>query len=838
MTTFQNKQYAKTMRRALATAAALCISAGAVSYQMRKSIVWPNEATDTKTNRVTLHTGWRLTPAGVSVALPGDQPLKMLISPDSRTLFVNTAGFHNHTVNLIDINRAKLVQSVDVQNTWAGMCMDPEGDDLYVAGGSVPGADFRASAMKHGATAADLTILDSPIHRLPFRSGRLGKPAGIAIPGLDEKSRFTAGLAASREEALFVINMNTDTVYRLAGKPRAVTAKAKVGYRPFGLALSPDEKRLAVSNWGDRSVSLLDAETLHVITKVTVGGHPNDIVWAKDGRLFVANANSDTVSVVRNGKVIETIAVGLGRQFAIGAAPVGLAVTPNGNRLYVANSGSNCIAVVDTPAAGGSVVRGFIPSGWYPTSVAVTPDGKRIVIGTGKGLGGNRNVPPTTPYPETSDDGRTRYDYTGNLLKGFVSIVETPDAAKLAAYSRQVRENLPVRPDTVVARQQIDRVQTRVFPKIKHVVYIIRENRTYDQVFGDIPGGNGDANITMYGEKITPNAHALARQTVLLDNLYCSGEVSVDGHQWCSAANATDFTEKAWINGYSDRGDLDGDERLSASPGGYLWENCARHGKSYRSYGEFTGFKANPKSAPVYTGIPTLAGHASVAYWEAKNRGSRDTDLAEVFINDLKAAESKGDWPNFMVMSLGEDHTHGLEPGSFTPYACVGSNDQALGRIVEAVSKSRFWAETAIFVIEDDAQDGPDHVDTHRTVGLVLSPYVRQGMVDSTLYSTVSMIRTMELILGLPPMTQNDALAMPMYNCFTDAASMTAYTRREAQTDLQARNPKPTDGKPVTKLDFSDYDRADPAILNAQLWSFSKPGVPMPAPVRSGALLR
>ena len=349
--------------------------------------------------------------------------------------------------------------------------------------------------------------------------------------------------------------------------------------------------------------------------------------------------------------------------------------------------------------------------------------------------------------------------------------------------------------------------------------------------------GNGEPKLTLFGEKVTPNAHALTRKFVTLDNLYCDGEVSEDGHQWTNAAYATDFNQKAWTNSYSKRGEPEADERLMDSPAGYLWDNCARHGKTFRSYGEMASFVSTPESEPKVKATGSLTGHASMEWLAAKNKGARDPEKAEIFIKELKEAEKTGQWPNFMVMALGEDHTQGLTPGAFTPFARVGSNDQALGMIVEAVSRSKFWNETAIFVIEDDAQNGPDHVDAHRTVGLVLSPWVKRGVVDSTMYTTSSMVRTMELILGLPPMTQFDAAATPMYFSFTTDAKSEPIPNVAPKVDLLSHNPAAGPGARASlKLDFSDIDRADPDELNRILWEAIRPGQPMPAPVRSARL--
>lgn len=798
-----------------------------------------------------LPTGWRIRPAGQTIALPGDMPLKMVFTPDGKYLLVNTAGHHDHGVNLIDLSTNTLVQHLPVHKNWAGMCMDSEGDDVYLSGGGyVP--DFANRLIARGVNPEVAPELTKPVLRLSLKDGKLALSKGIVPDGIDDKGRYISGLARSAEGALFVLDINTDTVYRMAGKPRHVEAKARVGYRPLAIVLSPDGKTLAVSNWGDASVSLLDPMTLLEKQRVKVGSQPGEMAFGSDGRLFVANTGSNTVSVIANGSVLETINTALEANAPIGTMPDAVAVSPDGKRLYVANAGNNNIAVVDithfnaTENRSLSQVQGFIPTGWYPSALAISPDGKKLYIGVGKGMYSRGNVPKANdtrkPSPACShwNTPTCPPEYIGNILNGAVSVVDIPDTRKLAAYTKQVRENIPVAPTSVVKKQDIEDVTKNAFPNIKHVLYIIKENRTYDQVFGDIPGTNADPSLVMYGEKVTPNHHALAKSTVVLDNLYCSGEVSEDGHEWCNSAYATDFKQKGWLNGYSERGEPNADERLTDSPAGYLWDNCKRHGISYRSYGEYSSFRSSPSSRPVFNGNPRLEGHGSLEWWEMDARkDARDSDYAGVFVNDLKEAEKTGKWPQFMVMSLGEDHTNGLTPGQFSPASCVAANDQGLGLIVDAISHSRFWKETAIFVIEDDAQDGPDHVDAHRTIGLVISPYVKRGVVDSTMYTTNSMIRTIELILGLPPMTQFDAAAMPMYNSFTSKPTLTAFNLLPPKIDLSARNPAVGEGaKQSAKLDFSHYDRADPAILNRILWEDAHPGVPMPVPVRSGIGVR
>jgi phospholipase C len=344
---------------------------------------------------------------------------------------------------------------------------------------------------------------------------------------------------------------------------------------------------------------------------------------------------------------------------------------------------------------------------------------------------------------------------------------------------------------------------------IKHVLYIIKENRTYDQVFGDMTNavglhiGNGDPSATLYGERVTPNHHQLARDYVLLDNLYCNSEVSVDGHSWCDAAIATDFNQRSWIISYSKHGKLPGNAEMETPSAGYLWDLCKRHGVSFKTYGE--GSRK----------VPSI----NRGRWS----GARDMDKVKWWVEDLQAAEKTGELPQFMIMSLGEDHTKGTTPDAFTPDASVASNDLGLGRIVEAASKSKFWNEMAIFVIEDDAQNGPDHVDAHRTVGLVISPYCKRGAVDSTMYSTASMVRTIELILGLPPLTQFDAGATPMFNCFNSNTEIAAYSSINPSVNLTARNTKKSPGaKESAKMNFREYDRAPEDALNRILWAEAK----------------
>jgi YVTN family beta-propeller protein len=786
------------------------------------------------TGAVKLPNGWRITPAGKHIKVPGDFPLKMFVSPDGAQLFVNTGGFHDHSLSVIDLRKRELTEKLDVVKTWAGMAFDSSSGTIYLSGGGkvVPRLSLE---MKSPDISQEIkNSVDKPILRVQYTGGKLVPQHALRIAGLEEKDRYIAGIVIGPDRTLYTLNLQNDTLYRLSGPDFTEQASAKTGYRPYGLALSPDGKTLAVSNWGDRSVSLFDPESLAEVVRIPVGSQPGEIAWSKDGRLFVVNSGSNDVSVIAAHAVVETINTSIDPRAPIGSTPSALAIAPDGSRLYVANSGNNNVTAVDISNRKESHILGFIPTGWYPSALAVAPDGKQLFVGTAKGMTFGKNYPGVTSQQLTNYNPTTPFDYIARMLTGYVSIVDVPDVKGLAAYTKQAVANIPV-PAAHIDAAAAAKIQRKVFPKIHHILYIIRENRTYDQVFGDLGIGNGDPNLVFFGEKVTPNAHSLTRKFVTLDSLYCDGEVSEDGHQWSNAAYATDFNQKAWTAHYGNRGEPEADERLNSSPAGYIWDAAARKNLTFRSYGEMASFTSAPDTAPEVKAEGSLKGHVSEEWLKLKH--GRDTEKAAVFIRELQEAEETGEWPNLMVMSLGEDHTAGLTPGAFTPFAAVASNDLALGQIVEAVSRSRFWKETAIFVIEDDAQAGPDHVDAHRTVGLVISPWVKRGVVDSTFYSTSSFVRTIELILGLPPMTQFDKAATPMYASFTSVPTFEPIPALPPTVDLQARNPKEGPlANASLKLDFSEYDRADPDELNRILWNALRPGQPMPAPIRSARL--
>jgi YVTN family beta-propeller protein len=795
----------------------VCLMVSSIHAQQAPRFAGPSE------QGFLLPNGWTITPAGKQVTLP-DMPLNVVALADGRHALAASSGFNQHTLELVDLVNLRVVSSQSTRNSWFGLALSPDQEKIWWSGG---GYDRLHTFALHDGK---LTRTSEP----ESKNGTVGRS-------------FRSGLAIdARRQRLYSLNINQGTITPISLADGRSGPIRRCGDRPYDVVLSPSGTQLYVSDWAQRTILVLDADTLQVANKIGVGEHPNQLaVHPRDGRIFVACASSNCVSAIDavRGTVTETIMTGLFPRAPEGSTPDGVAVAPDGKILYVANADNNCVAVVDISVPNESRVKGFIPTGWYPTAVAVTPDSKTLLVGVGKG---NQTRPNPLFPPNPAKPGQRDWPYIGTTMSGAVSVVPVPDEKQLAAYTATVYRNCPYSDQllTGVAANAAKTVRS-VIPKrvgdpcpIKHVIYIIKENRTYDQVFGDVKEGNGDPSLVMFGETVTPNHHKLAREFVLLDNLYCNGQVSRDGHPWSTMAYNTDYIARDWHLTYSGRKGVDDDdeENLSKAPSGYLWDACARHGLSYRSYGEY-GHRVSKAGVIQMEGrVPGLVGHVCPEYGIAQAPGQimRDTDRVDTFLKEFHQFEQAGTLPRFMVMSLGEDHTTGTRPGTFTPSACVASNDVALARLVDAVSHSKSWSEIAIFVIEDDAQNGPDHVDAHRTVGLVISPYVRRRTVDSTQYSTVSMLRTIELILGLPPLSQYDAAARPMFASFQETPDLRPYRLEPARIDVQAKNPTTAYGADRSaKMDFSEYDRVNDFELNEILWRAVKgKDAPLPPAVR------
>ncbi len=510
-------------------------------------------------------------------------------------------------------------------------------------------------------------------------------------------------------------------------------------------------------------------------------------------------------------------------------------------RLYVSLWAQAAVAVIDT-AEWKLLARIAVED--HPNEMVMSPDGTRLFVANGKGVisDSNRNG----PRPGYDPDAPTP-DYIGGLFDGTVSLIDLPDAddfeRRMRSWTARAFACRPPRAETVFSADELEGHPIPVLEgttsPITHVLYVIKENRTYDQVLGDMPEGRGDPTLCLFPENVTPNHHALAREFVLLDNFYVESEVSADGHEWTMGAYATDFVERHWplSHGHNKRKKFtypsEGHFEIARPAGGYLWDRAIAAGVSFRSYGEWVANGPTP-DAPGTPKAKALEGLIDPLY-QSFDQEYSDLKRADRFIAELSRFEALGEMPRLQVVRLPNDHTSGTTPGSLTPTAFVAENDLALGRVVEAVSRSKFWPTTAIFVVEDDAQNGSDHIDAHRTVALVISPWAQHGTVDSSLYSTSSMLRTIELILGLEPMSQFDAAALPMVRSFAKRAEASAYRCRPATVPLDARNAATAWGAAASLVvDFSKEDAADDLLLNEIVWrSVRGAAAPMPPPRRA-----
>jgi len=783
-----------------------------------------------------LPNGWRISPAGRHLTV-GDLPLSMAESPDGRYLVITNDGYLKPTLSIVDLSRLIVRARVPVDHAWLGLVWRPDGRRLYSSGGG-----------------------DNSVKEFNFSNGRL-TPGATFVLKRPSKESFVAGLSISPDGShVFAVHALGQLLSLVDTKAEDPPLTRELPAEAYASLLAPDGRTLFVSLWGGSRVLLFDAKTLSPKGEIPVGEHPNALALSKDGqRLFVACGNTNAVWVVdlASRAASEQISVALYPNAPRGSTPNSLALSPDGETLLVANADNNAAAVVNVSKPGHSVVEGFIPTGWYPTAAQFSRDGKRIFVLSGRGLTSSANPRGNQPGVPGGEG-----QYTGSMLLGTLSVLPVPDKAALAAYTEQVLSLTPyseavrLAPAHAPEHSPIPRRVGDPSP-IKHVFYIIRENRTFDQILGDMERGNADPNLCLFGEDVTPNAHALAREFVLLDNFYVDAEVSYGGHAFSTGAYATDFVQKVWPMNYGGRGGAylvegRGDVRnafgnVSAPEQGYLWDACTRSGVSVRSYGEFAhresettpgGAEADRGGHGAVVGsVPGLTGlvHPGYAPFDLKIPDGRRVD---VWLKEFQELDLKGALPRLSIIRLGNDHTAGTKPGYPTPTAMIAENDQALGSVVEAISKSSAWRDSAIFVLEDDAQNGPDHVDAHRSVAFVISPFARRGALDSSLYTTSGMLRTMELILGLPPMSQYDAAATPMYNAFQPSPTLAPFTRREARVSLEERNEEGAPGSTESAtMDFEEADRMPEGLLNEILWkSVRGEASKMPPPVRSAFL--
>jgi len=826
-------------------------------------VEWPGRRAD---GSVLLPNMWSLKPAGTQVDL-GDFPVNIAVHPDGRLAAILHAGYGPHEIVVVDIAAARIVSRTKVEEAFYGLEFSHGGNRIYCSGAGhevVRMFDFNP---RDGTLGGEQAVGLRDIRER-------GIPAGMAVSG-DAQHIYVANVWGQRVAKVDLLARSNVVEIGFGAaeipgskfkgqssvKPQnddeaAISKRAEAALdptspdAPFPYACRLDEKRqrLYVSLWAQAQVAVIDLRSNQVIARWPTEEHPNEMLLSKSGRLlYVANANRNTVTVIdtEKGRAVETIWAALYPQTPPGSTPNSLALSPDEKTLFVANANVNTLAVIDVSIRGKSRSLGFIPTGWYPTSVRVTPDGRRLLIANGKGLISKAN--PNGPQPGKRALPGTTPEYIGGLFKGTLSIIELPRRdefqKQLASYTATAYQCSPLKSDASVtlARPANNPVPGKVGDPspIKYCIYVIKENRTYDQVLGDVKAGNGDPTLCLFPERVTPNHHALAREFVLLDNFYVESEVSADGHEWTMGAYATDFVEKFWPLSYGHNKTkkypypAEGNFPVASPAGGYLFDRAKEAGVSYRSYGEFL---SNGRTAadPAKARVKALEGHFD-PWFRSFDVDYPDQKRTDRFLAELKRFEAEGDMPRLQIVRLPNDHTAGTATGKLTPTALVADNDLALGRLVEGVSQSRFWPQTAIFVVEDDAQNGPDHVDAHRTIAFVVSPHTKRKFVDSTMYSTSSMLRTMELILGLQPMSQFDAAATPMFNSFQPQPDVRPFAALPANVNLTEKNSLFGWGVDKSnKMNFAKEDAADDLLLNEIIWRAVRGGnSPMPAPVRA-----
>jgi YVTN family beta-propeller protein len=760
-----------------------------------------------KANRVQLPNGWSVTPLGKSLPV-GDLPLNIAVSPSKKYLAVTNNGQSKQSLQLVDVAGKTILDSIDIPKSWLGLKFSADEKYLYASGGN------DNWILKYAVTHNKLVLADSI---------KLGDkwPVKISPTGLEiNDASHTLYVVTKDDSSLYVIDLST----------KKITQKLALGAEAYTCLLSPNKNELYISLWGGDKVLVYNTVQQKLTEAVAVGDNPNDICLTKNGKyLYVANANDNSVSVidVKHRKVIETLNAALYPDAVPGSTTNSVALSADEKTLYIANADNNCLAVFDVSVPGAGKSKGFIPTGWYPTVVRVV--GTTVYVANGKGFNSMANPFGPNPYNKKvqlgfqkgAADKPKQVQYIGGLFKGKLGYFTTPTAAQLGGLSKLVYENTPYNKNTelVAKGEPGNPIPMKVgdASPIKHVFYIIKENRTYDQVLGDMPEGNGDTSLCLFGEKVTPNLHALAREFVLLDNFYVDAEVSADGHNWSMGGYANDYLEKTWPTSYGGRGgsyDAEGNREIANNKGGFIWEHAKRAGVSYRTYGEFADdYQPN---------IPVLKGHFC-PYYTSWDQTIRDTTRVGQWKRDFDSLLAANALPGISTLRIINDHTEGLSKGRPTPFAHCADNDLAVGMFVDYLSKSPVWKESVVFVLEDDAQDGPDHVDAHRSPAYVAGGFVKRHFVDHTMYSTTSVLRTIELILGIPPMSQYDAAATPLWRCFSNTVDATGFTAKPLQTDINEKNQVTNAWQRKSEtFDFTKEDKINDREFTEVIWKAVK----------------
>jgi len=820
-----------------------------------------------------LPTGKHITPRGEHAAV-GSFPVNMLPVHGGRFVVVTNAGFRQ-ALTVVSAETGRIVSRLEITGTRNGV---KSGLYYGLAAGSqnADGQVVWASRGSEERVQAYLVDPNGQIKELD-RSIAVPRPGGPSAPrdvvagvalSSDGSRLYAAGNITSRKTGF------QGTLSILETATGKLLAAARVGGFPYAVAAltaGPSaDKKVYVTSERDAVVHAVDARTGALLREIRTGANPVALLLDRNQRrLFVSNAGSDTVSIVdtEQDRVVQTILLRPNELRGLpGATPMGMALSPDEQRLYVAMADMNAVAVVDVPKGR---LMGFVPVGWYPTAVAVSPNGLNLLMANGRG------TQPMNPNAKPAGPEGAWGQYVCNIIEGSVSFLRVPTEAELIGETLQV-----------LANNRVSEAKKTDFknPGIRHVFYIIKENRTYDQVLGDLPQGNGDPALCLFPREVTPNQHALAERFGLFDNFYCCADVSADGWNWSTSGMANEYTARNALYGYSGRGrsydyeglnigspvDLLGLPDVAAAPGGYIWDQCLKRRISIRNYGFFVSDigedekdalgrslaspnAATKRSLEPYTNTDFLQfdmRYADSDAWvlyncpapkQLQTFGSKNArSRFEVWKADFDEYVRKGNLPRFIMIRLPRDHTQGTAEGFSSPRAMVADNDYAVGQVVEAISQSPYWSKSAIFIVEDDAQAGHDHVDAHRSIAFVISPYCRRGVVDSRFYNTDSVLRTMELLLGLPPMCQYDAVAPPIDIFTRKPENIEPYKAILPAREIIAE----VNVKTAYMRELSErYAMAAPdtwpdALLNHILWHAVKgPAVPEP-PSRSGLRVR
>lgn len=846
--------------RRLAISFGIVLAVGGAAFTVSRQIRSPQP----------LVTGKFISPSGKQTEV-GSFPLNMVTSPDGRYFVVTNVGFRQQ-LSVIDARSGQLVSRVDSNKLG-----ETPREGLYygLAFGKGPSGETRLYASR--GAQDEVTIYD-------FSAAGELRPVGtIRNPGPPNPGKVPhhiAGLALNSDgKTLYAVNNQTHAYNDFRGSVSILdvqtgkeTRKIPVGGYPYAVTAitqGPNaDRRIYVTNERDSRVSAIDLES-GAVTDIPVGSQPTGLLLDRQQRrLFVTNSSGDTLSIIDTARnvVTDTVLLRPGDFHGVpGAVPLGMALSPDERKMFVAIAEMNAVAVVDLPS---KRLEGMVDVGWHPTSVSVSADGGRLFVANAKGT--KLRNPNDKPVGELGQ-------YGANIIEGTISTIDLPAAMRnLAASTTRVRNNNMAAMGTP---ERIAKGFTK--PPIEHVIYIIKENRTYDQVLGDLPKGNGDKSLNLFPREVTPNQHALAERFVLLDNFYVCAEMSADGWPWSTQGMVNAHTSRNVVYNYSKRGrnydfegqnngtavDLKGIPDVATAPNGYIWDQAERDQVTFRNYGFYTSFgppEKDPEGKPLsIDNEPTkraLVGRTNEDFrrydmafadsdaWVRHGLPPAPRQLATygrfndparttTWLRDFRAYVKNGDMPQFMMVRLGRDHTSGTTAGQYSPRACVADNDYAVGQIVEAVSRSPYWSKTAICILEDDAQAGFDHVDSHRSIAFVISPYIQKGKIDSRFYNTVSMLRTMGLLLGLKPHNQYIAGATPINVFSGQAVNPEPYAAILPSKEIIGEINRPTAYRAADSarlIDRFEEESLPDIELNDILWGAIK-GAKTPRPALRGA---